>query len=87
MPTERSGCDFCDEAGKWKMKIMQNCEELRKIDDELHGTRDHQGLFTQIALIEQRLKNLMWPILVILGAVLASVGKNLLTFLGTLGAG
>lgn len=37
-------------------------------------------------LLKQRLSNLMWPILIILGAVLAELAKNIVPLLASLGA-
>lgn len=43
--------------------------------------RDIAAIKTTQALIQQSLKNLMWPILIMLGAVLVEVGKSLISFL------
>jgi archaellum component FlaC len=40
--------------------------------------RDINEIKTKQALISQQIKNLLWPILIVLGAVLVEVGKGIL---------
>ena len=70
---------FCQDHSLRGVKLEQNCRSIDKmndrisrIDEDLHGKN---GLFTQVALLEQMLKNLKWPLVIITVAAATQIIK------------
>lgn len=78
---QQSNCDTCP----YHQTSMYRIDQLEKDYQELY--RCYNGIKADLsivktgqALLSQKVGNLLWPILVILGAVLAQLGKWLFDF-------
>ena len=74
---------FCGDHNLRGLKLDNNCkaverltERVNDLNDDLHGKA---GLFTQVALLEQMMRNLKWPLVIITAAAVTQIVKTVLS--------
>ena len=74
---------FCGDHSLRGLKLDNNCkavdrltERVNALDNDLHGKG---GLFTEVALQGQMLRNLKWPLVIITAAAITQIVKTVLT--------